>query len=154
MIVAGRCWSSSPWTHHSRSSPSRLQLPEEVLQLLPLDVSISWRETQVLLATSQPDHPFSAVGSQGFMSENASCRWGQSSFNRKFGKLRYITSSVDMNLCNSRNNGLIHQLFYYLKLNYIHLQSTKSVKMTIFSLLVIILNWIKSYFLDPYLTGP
>ena len=33
---------SSPWTYHPCSSPSHLQLPEEVLQLLPLDVAITW----------------------------------------------------------------------------------------------------------------
>lgn len=34
---------SGPWTHHSCSSPGRLQFPEEVLQLLPLDVAIAWK---------------------------------------------------------------------------------------------------------------
>lgn len=37
------CLISSPWTHHPCSSPGHLQLPEEVLQLLPLDVAITWK---------------------------------------------------------------------------------------------------------------
>lgn len=33
---------SSFWTHHPCSSSGHLQLPEEVLQLLPLNIAITW----------------------------------------------------------------------------------------------------------------
>lgn len=50
-----------PWTHHPRSSPSHLQLLEEVLQLLPLDVSITLeqRDHNYMLMQHHKWHCFS-----------------------------------------------------------------------------------------------
>lgn len=50
-----------PWTHHPRSSPSHLQLLEEVLQLLPLDVSITLeqRDHNCMLMQHHKWHCFS-----------------------------------------------------------------------------------------------
>lgn len=52
-----------PWTHHACPSPGHLQFPEKVLQLLPLNVAVTWKTDASEQNAITPYHqgPFSEL---------------------------------------------------------------------------------------------